>query len=558
MRQGILAFGPRAVLPENPNVGAAIISGSIPQPSKGEELVEDVGPKGRRDLDNYKRAEILNYLNKHTMKETLAKYPEVSESTLKRMKRQEKSIRAMVHQGFGKMKRKKDFRKYAALGSAMYDFFIAIREANGAVGRSLLEEWVGSQPKEVQKDFLTVRPEQRNLFFKRWKRIYKVVYRRITGTKQYLPADYEARTNNFNSLLRSMHKAKKYKVFLVGDETGVRFEELPNTTLAHKGSKKVALRTTNMEKSMFTAWLSCAIIVDNDGTIVDIIKDPVVTMFAGVPGAKIAKEVATDGGIVTKNGWQTGDTFLAWVRKRLADVKDCILIVDLFSAHRDERVLSFLRAKGVDILFIPGGCTGILQIMDVVVNGPFKRFIRRCYMKWRAEQISNGQVWAKPTRKLLMKWVNEAWADFPIDSLRAAAQKLVLDAATKDSEAPLVVPQPGAAPDPMPPPVVPPAVEVVAAENAALQVLQNMNVREDDNEGDEGEEGDEEEGNAETPDEMEPDQEPEPEPEAEPRPLICLKCDRLLRRSAEQCSNCKVWLHPGCMSRTSTGKCPFC
>ena len=157
-----------------------------------------------------------------------------------------------------------------------------------------------------------------------------------------------------------------------------------------------------------------------------------------------------------------------------------------------------------------------------------------------------------------MKWVNEAWADFPIDSLRAAAQKLVLDAATKDSEAPLVVPQPGAAPDPMPPPVVPPAVEVVAAENAALQVLQDMNVREDDNEGDEGEEGDEEEGNEETPDELEPDQEPELEPEAEPRPLICLKCDRLLRRSAEQCSNCKVWLHPGCMSRTSTGKCPFC
>ena len=42
--------------------------------------MEDVGPKGRRDLNNYRRAEILNYLNKHTMKETLVKYPEVSES----------------------------------------------------------------------------------------------------------------------------------------------------------------------------------------------------------------------------------------------------------------------------------------------------------------------------------------------------------------------------------------------------------------------------------------------------------------------------------------------
>ena len=68
-------------------------------------------------------------------------------------------------------------------------------------------------------------------------------------------------------------------------------------------------------------------------------------------------------------------------------------------------------------------------------------------------------------------------------------------------------------------------------------------------------ENDEEERNEETPNEMEPNEE---EPEAEPRPLICLKCDRLLRRSAEQCSNRKVWLHPGCTSRTSTSKCPFC
>ena len=71
----------------------------------------------------------------------------------------------MVHQGFGKMKCQKDFRKNAALGAAMYDFFISIREANGAVGRSLLEEWVGSQPKDVQKEFMTVNFEQRNLFF---------------------------------------------------------------------------------------------------------------------------------------------------------------------------------------------------------------------------------------------------------------------------------------------------------------------------------------------------------------------------------------------------------
>lgn len=145
MRQSVLSFAPRVVMPTS-NLGAAIVTGPAPisTSDEGAPPVEQAQPtaKVRRDPENYRKAEILNYERKHTAQETLNKFPEISESTLKRMKRKGKSIRDMVHQGLGK----KDFKQCEALVAAMYDFFVAIGEAcaHGAVSRALLEEWIAS------------------------------------------------------------------------------------------------------------------------------------------------------------------------------------------------------------------------------------------------------------------------------------------------------------------------------------------------------------------------------------------------------------------------------
>ena len=40
---------------------------------------------------------------------------------------------------------------------------------------------------------MALSPHRRDEFFTRWRRWYKVVYRRITGVKQCLPDDYQAR-----------------------------------------------------------------------------------------------------------------------------------------------------------------------------------------------------------------------------------------------------------------------------------------------------------------------------------------------------------------------------
>ena len=126
------------------------------------------------------------------------------------------------------------------------------------------------------------------------------------------------------------------------------------------------------------------------------------------------------------------DTFLAYLRQNVKDLKNCCLVVDLFSAHRDERVLSLLRGSGVDVIYVPGGCTGILQVMDVVVNSHFKRHIKNGYQSWRAVQIQGGEVFAKPSRPLLIKWVMDAWDAFPVATLQQGMEKYIVHPATQN------------------------------------------------------------------------------------------------------------------------------
>lgn len=55
--------------------------------------------------------------------------------------------------------------------------------------------------------------------------------------------------------------------------------------------------------------------------------------------------------------------------------------------YSDAAVLKELKDRGCDILYIPGGCTGILQVMDVHINAIFKRHVKAHYVSWRARQI---------------------------------------------------------------------------------------------------------------------------------------------------------------------------
>ena len=177
------------------------------------------------------------------------------------------------------------------------------------------------------------------------------------------------------------------RVFLCGDETGVRMEELPGLTMEVAGAKDVQVQTTGGEKTMFTVFLASRMVVDEAGKILKVCsvldgensraiaccqvsKEPPLIIFKGAEKGRITAEIQKAKAesdhacavATTQNGWQTGDLFLQWVKQTVKFSKKVLLVVDLYAAHRDNDVLDWMRKSGNDIVFIPGGCTSMLQV----------------------------------------------------------------------------------------------------------------------------------------------------------------------------------------------------
>ena len=92
-------------------------------------------------------------------------------------------------------------------------------------------------------------------------------------------------------------------------------------------------------------------------------KEPPLILFKGAEKGRINEEIkkaARDADhpcmvATTPNGWETGYTFLEWLKETIKFSKKVLLIVDLYAAHRDKNVLEWMRVSGNDIVFILGG-----------------------------------------------------------------------------------------------------------------------------------------------------------------------------------------------------------
>ncbi len=59
-----------------------------------------------------------------------------------------------------------------------------------------------------------------------------------------------------------------------------------------------------------------------------------------------------------------------------------ILFLDSFTVHKMGSVVNAIQALGVKVDFIPPGCTGNVQPVDVGYNKPFKAKVREQYRDW--------------------------------------------------------------------------------------------------------------------------------------------------------------------------------
>ena len=82
---------------------------------------------------------------------------------------------------------------------------------------------------------------------------------------------------------------------------------------------------------------------------------------------------------------------------------DCASLI--LVAHRYDCFFEKLDACRIKYVFVPAGCTGSLQPLDISINEPFKQYLKEIFSNWYAEQVKNSlekMIWFK-TSKLTLK-----------------------------------------------------------------------------------------------------------------------------------------------------------
>ena len=99
------------------------------------------------------------------------------------------------------------------------------------------------------------------------------------------------------------------------------------------------------------------------------------------------------------------------------------LIWDACPAHNAKSVKALFEQLETEErliqCLIPGGLTSVLQVGDIVINGPCKKFLRKQYLSWQFHEIARrreagvlGKLEVKINRELLMSWTEMFVDDF--------------------------------------------------------------------------------------------------------------------------------------------------
>ena len=87
-----------------------------------------------------------------------------------------------------------------------------------------------------------------------------------------------------------------------------------------------------------------------------------------------------------------------------------MLVMDSFRAHLTDKVKKETRKATATQAIVPGGCTSVLQPLDVSVNKPFKSTVRGKwiqYMREEAQKVRDGSITkiSPPSKQLIVDWV---------------------------------------------------------------------------------------------------------------------------------------------------------
>jgi hypothetical protein len=84
-----------------------------------------------------------------------------------------------------------------------------------------------------------------------------------------------------------------------------------------------------------------------------------------------------------------------------------VILLDAYRCHMMASVTEAIAELGIEIIHIPGGCTGLTEPLDVGINMPFKSRVRVLCEEWMINEIDRTGLVYAPTREDISGWVAE-------------------------------------------------------------------------------------------------------------------------------------------------------
>ena len=210
------------------------------------------------------------------------------------------------------------------------------------------------------------------------------------------------------------------------DQTPVPFTMTPKTTLNEQGSRTVNVRSS----TGITMWLTLAVFVTESGKKLT----PYIIFNAKLNGCIMMEFSKVNSGYpenahltVKDNAWMDEQCCFEWVEKCVKPWAESapvgiipLLFLDSYRCHQQASVVNSIAELGVEVQFIPGGCTGLCQAVDVGVNKPLKN--RMCQM-WEEYMLEEGLQQLKTcpsSQQKMVHWCIDALQDLPEDLVKNA------------------------------------------------------------------------------------------------------------------------------------------
>ncbi|KAH7983192.1 hypothetical protein HPB52_010010 [Rhipicephalus sanguineus] len=332
----------------------------------------------------------------------------------KRVREWDKKFDSLLQQNFGTAKLRRKLSNGAPVFSeevddALFEFLERERSAGRAVSNRLLSEEAVKIARSLQLGNFAASSQ----YIKRWKKRFGVTMRQSTNDSQKTPDDFSEAAKAFRSAVNSLRARHDYTPYNMCnmDQTMVRMDSPASRTNNVVGESTVRIANTGCARRGFTVALAACASGHKLPAFV-VLKEQ-----SGRIPTKAFMSLRIPGNVrvtASKNGWMTSDKLQEWLARVWGPNNDDVrrlLVLDQAPIHKTQAAKDAIEERDTDVVYVPAGCTSLLQPADVFWNRPFKANLRRSWEMFmrKGERTPKGNL-RKPSRQDALNFVSEAWA----------------------------------------------------------------------------------------------------------------------------------------------------